>query len=128
MPITEDMWRDDHPFSSLHKVERRIRDFLEESPNKGYTVAEIADAVMPFGEKISRQDGVKPVEYILVAMYCNEQVNTIRLDAGIVSKVNIRYFKHRPGTKQVFTESTPNDEYFPDSEVETERKPNHDTS
>lgn len=112
---------DDHPFSSLHKVERRIREFLEKNQNKGYTLSEIYDAVIPYDLNVPKREDCEPVAYILSAMYCNRQVNTIRLDAGIVSESNVRYFRHRPGTEQVFKGPTPDDYYFPDREGHTER-------
>ena len=126
MPITAEMWGNDHPFSSLHKVERRIREFLAENPDKGYTVSEIYDAVIPVDLIVSKREDCEPVSYILIAMYCNQRVNTIRLDTGIVSTSNVRYFRHRPGTEQVFKGPTPDDAYFPDREGSTERREGHD--
>ena len=129
MPITvEMMYGDVHPFSSLHKVERRIREFLAKNQDKGYTLSEIYDAVIPYDLNTPKREDCEPVAYILSAMYCNKQVNTMRLDAGIVSKNNVRYFRHRDGTEQVFKGPTPDDDYFPDREGHTERIVEHDAA
>lgn len=126
MPITAEMWGDDHPFSSLHKMERRIREFLAENPDKGYTASEIYDAVIPVDLNVPKREDCEPVSYILTTMYCDQQVNTIRLDAGIVSENNVRYFRHRPETEQVFKGPTPEDAYFPDRKGSTERREGYD--
>ena len=127
MPITAEMWADDHPFESLYKVERRIREFLAENPDKGYTALEIYDIVVPREHDVPRNEGLEPVARILSQMYCTGQVNTVRLDGGITNVANTRYFRHRSGTKPVFEGPTPDDDDFPDCRGSTERKPNHDT-
>ena len=144
MPIPDEIWRDDHPFSSLHKVERRIRQFLADNPTNGYTVREIYDAVVPREwndppicttepemEDILKPD-YEPILYILTQMYCAQQVNTIRLDRGILlygnqlGHGNVRLFRHRPGTKQIFMEPTPADAMYQDATSETERRSGYD--
>lgn len=125
MPISAKTWANDHPFSSLHDVEMRIREFLAENPDKGYTAREIYDAVIPSDKYMMRNQECEPVQQILAAMYCNGRVNTIRLDVGIISPHNVRCFRHRPETEPFF-EPGYKDPNWPDRFGETERKPNHD--
>lgn len=125
MPITAEMWGDDHPFDSLQKVERRIREFLAVNPDKGYSVPEIYDAVIPKDRTMQRDD-YEPVTYIMTRMYCGGYCNTVRLDGGIVRSSNTRYFRHRPGTKPIWDGPSPDDDYFPDRRGDTERNPSHD--
>lgn len=126
MPITAKMWGDDHPFDSLHKVERLIREFLAANPDKGYSIPEIYDAVIPKDSMHPRHKTYEPVQYIVTLMYCNGCCNTVRLDGGIVRQSNTRYFRHRPGTEPIWNGPSPDDVYFPDRRGSTERRSDHD--
>ena len=126
MVISAKMWADDNPFGSLHKVEGYIRDFLAENPDKGYTLREIYNAVIPLELNEQPSKDYEPVHHILTKMYCHGQVNTIRIGRGISHQSNARVFRHRPGTKQFFEGPTPDDPIYPDVRSESERKPSHD--